>query len=212
MDLYYLHFWDNTTPLDEIMRGLDDLVRQGKVTYIAISDTPAWQISRANMLADLRGWAPFIGIQIEYSLVERSPERDLLPMAQELDLGVTAWSPLAGGILSGKYLKPDSGGRNQNQPISERRLAIARLVVEIAGEIGCSPSQVALAWLRQQTTWGAVNPILGARTLDAGQLQRLDAANAIELGFPHAMLRSEMVANLTTGNQPGQLDNHRAPR
>lgn len=226
IDLYYLHFWDNTTPLDEIMRGLDDLVRQGKVTYIAISDTPAWQISRANMLADLRGWAPFIGIQIEYSLVERSPERDLLPMARELDLGVTAWSPLAGGILSGKYLKPGSGGRNQNQPISERRLAIARLVVEIAGEIGCSPSQVALAWLRQQTTWGAVNPILGARTLaqlqdnlaclqvtlDAGQLQRLDAATAIELGFPHAMLRSEMVANLATGNQPGQLDNHRAPR
>lgn len=226
IDLYYVHFWDSTTPLDEIMRGLDDLVRQGKVTYVAISDAPAWQISRANMLADLRGWAPFIGIQIEYSLVERSPERDLLPMARELDLGITAWSPLAGGILSGKYLKPGSGGRNQNQPISERQLSIARLVVEIAGEIGCSPSQVALAWLRQQTTWGAVNPILGARTLaqlqdnlaclqvtlDAGQLQRLDAATAIDLGFPHAMLRSEMVANLSTGNQPGLLDNHRAPR
>jgi aryl-alcohol dehydrogenase-like predicted oxidoreductase len=102
IDLYWLHAWDFLTPVDEIMRAFDDLVRQGKVLYIGISDAPAWIVSRANTMAELRGWTSFAGLQIEYSLIERTVERELLPMARELDLGVTAWSPLAGGLLTGK--------------------------------------------------------------------------------------------------------------
>jgi aryl-alcohol dehydrogenase-like predicted oxidoreductase len=103
IDLLWLHAWDFTTPVEEVMRAFDDLVRAGKVLYIGISNTPAWIISQANTIAHLRGWTPFIGLQIEYSLKERTPERDLIPMAKAFDIGVTAWSPLAGGLLTGKY-------------------------------------------------------------------------------------------------------------
>lgn len=226
IDLYWLHIWDATTPLDEIMRGLDDLVSAGKVHYVAVSDTPAWQISRANMLADLRGWAPFIGIQVEYSLLERTPERELLPMARELDLGITAWSPLAGGVLSGKYLN-NSGpeaGRMGAQPLTERQRAIVEALVDVARQVGRSPSQVALAFVRQQQQYGDIIPILGARTLeqlqdnlgcldltlDAEHLRRLDEATAIEPGFPHTMLQSDMVRSLAFGGGYDKLDNHRA--
>jgi len=225
IDLYWLHIWDATTPLDEIMRGLDDLVSAGKVHYVAVSDTPAWQISRANMLADLRGWAPFVGIQVEYSLLERTPERDLLPMAKELDLGITAWSPLAGGVLSGKYLDnsgPDAG-RMGAVPLTERQRAIAQTLVSVAREVNRSPSQVALAFIRQQQRFGAIIPILGARTLEQlhdnlgcldlvlapEHLQKLDAATAVDLGFPHSMLESDMVRTLAFGGEFDKLDNHR---
>jgi aryl-alcohol dehydrogenase-like predicted oxidoreductase len=103
IDLYWVHAWDFLTPVEEVMRGLDDLVRAGKVLYVGISDTPAWVVAQANTLAVWRGWTPFVGVQIEYSLLQREPERDLLPMAQAFDLAVLAWSPLAGGLLSGKY-------------------------------------------------------------------------------------------------------------
>ena len=103
IDLYWLHAWDDTTPVEEVMRGLDDLVRAGKVLYIGVSDTPAWVISRANTMAELRGWTPFVGLQIEYSLLERTSERDLIPMAENMKIGLTAWSPLAAGLLTGKY-------------------------------------------------------------------------------------------------------------
>ena len=103
IDVFYLHAWDFTTPEDEILRGLDDLVRSGKVLYIAISDTPAWIVSRLNTMAELRGWSRFIGLQVEYSLIQRTPERDLIPMAAAMGLGVTAWGALAGGALTGKY-------------------------------------------------------------------------------------------------------------
>ena len=103
IDLYWLHAWDFMTPVDEVMRAFDDLVRSGKVLYIGISDAPAWIVSRANTLAELRGWSPFVGLQIQYSLIERTPERDLLPMARALDIAVTAWGPLGGGLLTGKY-------------------------------------------------------------------------------------------------------------
>ncbi len=226
IDLYWLHIWDSTTPWDEIMRGLDDLVRAGKVHYVAASDTPAWEVSRANMLADLRGWAPFVGIQVEYSLIERTPERDLLPMAKELDLGITAWSPLAGGVLSGKYLTasgPESG-RMGATPLTERQRSIAQATVDVAKEIGRSPSQVAIAFIRQQTQFGTIFPILGARTLaqlndtlgsldlvlEAPQLAKLEQASAVEMGFPHSMLNSDMVKNLAFGGQFDRLDNHRA--
>jgi aryl-alcohol dehydrogenase-like predicted oxidoreductase len=223
IDLYWLHIWDNTTPLDEILRGLDDLVSAGKVHYVAVSDTPAWQISRANMLADLRGWAPFIGIQVEYNLIERTPERELLPMARELDLGITAWSPLASGVLSGKYLDGNSG-RMAALPMSERQRTIAQAVVAVAQQAGCTPSQAALAFIRQQDRYGAIIPILGARTLDQlkdnlgcldvvldpQHLRALDEATAIEPGFPHSMLQSENVRKLAFGGEADLLDNHRA--
>src|SRR5205807_369388 len=103
IDLYWVHIWDGITPVEEVMRGLDDVVRAGKVLYTGISDAPAWWIAQANTLAQLRGWSPFIGLQIEYSLIERTVERELIPMAKALNLGLTAWSPLSGGVLTGKY-------------------------------------------------------------------------------------------------------------
>ncbi|HEY6868197.1 MAG TPA: aldo/keto reductase [Novosphingobium sp.] len=223
IDLYYIHMWDATTPLDEVMRGFEDLVRSGEVLYIAASDTPAWQVSRANMLADLRGWAPFIGIQVEYSLAKRTPERDLLPMAAELDLGVVAWALLAGGALSG-----GSGGpreRVRAARSSERTAALAALVGEIARETGHTPGQIALAALRQLGRHPAVLPIVGASSvdqftanlgyldirLDAAQLARLDEASRVDLGFPHEFLASGPVRDLVTGRHADRLDDHRRP-
>src|SRR6478672_8922059 len=112
IDLYWVHIWDQMTPVEEVMRGLDDLVRQGKILYAGISDAPAWWIAQANTLAELRGWSAFIGLQVEYSLIERTVERELIPMAKALNIGVTAWSPLAGGVLTGKYHGRASSDQN----------------------------------------------------------------------------------------------------
>src|SRR6202045_4113830 len=112
IDLYWVHIWDGITPVGEVMRGLDDLVRQGKILHAGISDAPAWWVAQANTLAQIRGWTQFIGLQFEYSLIERTVERELIPMAKALNVGVVAWSPLAGGVLTGKYHgegKPDGG-------------------------------------------------------------------------------------------------------
>ena len=118
IDLYWLHIWDQITPIEEVMRAFDDLVRQGKILYAGVSDMPAWVVAKANTLAELRGWTPFVGLQIEYSLIERTPERELLPMAADLGLGVTAWSPLAGGMLTGKQLEPGGAkDSRQDRPI-----------------------------------------------------------------------------------------------
>lgn len=159
IDLFYLHAWDATTPVDEIMRGFDDLVRSGKVHYVGISDTPAWQVSRMNMLAELRGWSAFAALQIEFSLVQRTVERELLPMAKELGIGVVPWGPLAGGVLTGKYTERDlrheatpeekSTRRNVaagNGQLTERALRLGQLVKSIAAELGHSPAQIAIAW------------------------------------------------------------------
>lgn len=110
IDLYWMHIWDQMTPVDEIMRGFDDLVRQGKILHAGVSDAPAWWVAQANTMADLRGWAPFVALQIEWSLIERSVERELVPMAQALGLTITPWSPLAGGILTGKYRRGEGTG------------------------------------------------------------------------------------------------------
>ena len=158
IDLYWLHIWDQITPIEEVMRAFDDLVRQGKILYAGVSDMPAWVVAKANTLAELRGWTPFVGLQIEYSLIERTPERELLPMAADLGLGVTAWSPLAGGMLTGKQLQPGGAkdSRQDNPMIQEfmksdaRKEAVVREVVAVAREVGHSPAQVALAWLRQR--------------------------------------------------------------
>ena len=117
IDLYWLHIWDRITPLDEVMRAFDDLVRQGKIIHAGVSDMAAWAVARANTLAELRGWTPFVGLQIEYSLIERTVERELIPMADALGIGVTAWSPLAGGVLTGKYTqgKAEAEARMNNE-------------------------------------------------------------------------------------------------
>jgi aryl-alcohol dehydrogenase-like predicted oxidoreductase len=233
IDLYWLHVWDFTTPIEEIMRGFDDLVRAGKILYAGVSDTPAWIISQANALATLRGWTPFVGLQVQYSLLERSPERDLLPMAEALGLGPTAWSPLGAGVLSGKYNKPGAGegGRlkvfgnpeYQNEYLSERNLQIAAVVVEVAKEIGHSPSQVALRWLLQRPI--PTIPIIGGRklsqiednlkcvefSLTEEQMNRLDQASAIDLGFPHKFLISQMVRDFAFGGQLAKIANPNDP-
>ncbi|MGH0037940.1 MAG: aldo/keto reductase [Myxococcota bacterium] len=215
IDLYWVHARDFTTPIEEVMRGLDDLVRQGKVLYVGISDTPAWEVARANTLAELRGWSAFVGLQIRYSLLDRAAERDLLPMARALDLTVTPWDTLGSGILTGKYNR-DAGtdGRAKLRGrISDRDLGIAAEVVKLADEIGRSPAQVALAWVRGGP--GVIVPLVGARTrtqlddnlgcldveLDAEQRRRLDDASRIELGFPHDFLAQQM---------PASVQDHRA--
>ncbi|MBF6328530.1 aldo/keto reductase [Nocardia transvalensis] len=216
IDLFYLHIWDFLTPAEEILRGLDDLVRQGKVLYVAISDTPAWQVAHLQTIADLRGWSPLVALQIEYSLIERTGERDLIPMARKMGLGVIPWSPLAAGILTGKYSRADLAGQG-GQPaasgedtrknvllargsLTERKLAIAEVVKQVAAELGKTPSQVALAWTLQNPDVTA--PIIGARTpaqlednlgaldveFDTAHLAHLNEASAIDLGFPHEFL------------------------
>lgn len=212
VDLFYLHMWDYMTPVDEVMRGLDDLVRSGKVLYVGISDTPAWVVAQANTLAELRGWSRFVALQLPYNLVDRDAERDLLPMARSLGLGVTAWAVIGGGALTGKYNRPTDEPRRENSA-SERELQMAEVVMEVAEEIGREPAQVAISWVRQQQAHAQIIPILGARTekqmqenldsvdveLTSDQLHRLDEAGAIPLGFPHSFLSSDHVRGLIHG-------------
>ncbi len=221
IDLYYLHIWDFTTPWDEIMRGLDDLVSSGKVQYIAISDTPAWEISRAQMMAELRGWTSFAGIQVEYSLASRTPDRELLPMAEKLGLGIAAWSPLAGGALTGKYRKddPKESARRARDSLPARTLSIADEVCEVAEEIGAKPAHVAIAWVRQRGRSAPIIPIVGARTraqiadniaamqleLDEAVMERLNTTSAIEYGFPHDLLRTDYVRSIMHGGDDRKL-------
>ncbi len=223
IDLYWLHAWDFTTPVEEVMRALDDMVRAGKVLYVGISDTPAWIVSQANTLADLRGWTPFVGLQIRYSLIDRTVERALLPMARAFDLAVTPWSVLGAGILTGKYNQGEveEGRAKLWGDIAERDLTIAQAVVDVAGEIGCTPSQVAMSWVRQQP--GVIIPIIGARTLSQLEdnlgcldvtlgdehLTRLKEVSKFDLGFPHEFLESEQALDLVSGGTFNQLDNHR---
>jgi aryl-alcohol dehydrogenase-like predicted oxidoreductase len=234
IDLLWVHSWDSMTPVEEVMRGLDDLIRQGKILYIGVSNAPAWNVAQANTLAELRGWTPFIAMQVEYSLIERDVERELLPMARALDIGIAAWTPLAGGLLSGKYNVDGEMPRNLGEaeprrlddpvmgrfaPRNERNMAIAAEVCKIASEIGCAPAHVALNWLRHR---GAI-PIFGARTvaqvkenlacfeydLSEEQVQRLQDVSKIKLGFPHDFLASGIVKKFTYGGMFDLIENHR---
>jgi len=228
IDVLWAHAWDFTTPPEEVMRSFDDLVRQGKVLYIGISDAPAWVVAQCNTIAALRGWTPFIGLQIEYSLLQRTVERELIPMARSLDIGITAWSPLAGGMLTGKYTKGngseepkrfDSKGMPDFVQQDERKQAIAHAVGEVATAIGCSSAQVALSWLLHQGTI----PIIGARKavqvkdnldcvdvkLSEQQLAQLDQVSQIELGFPYDFFNQEMPRSFIFGGQFKAIDNHR---
>ncbi len=218
IDLYWVHARDYLTPIDEVMRGLDDLVRSGKVLYVGVSDTPAWVVSQANTLAELRGWTPFVGLQIRYSLVDRTVERELLPMARALDLAVTPWGIVGSGVLTGKYNSdPNTDGRaRRREMLSERSLRIAAEVTAVADELGVTPSQVAIAWVRQGE--GNIVPLVGARTvtqleenlgclhlnLSDEHKQRLDEVSAIAPGFPHDMLRPQAQATAR------RVHNHRA--
>jgi aryl-alcohol dehydrogenase-like predicted oxidoreductase len=212
IDLYWVHMWDQMTPVEEVMRGLDDLVRAGKVLYTGISDAPAWWIAQANTLAHLRGWSAFAGLQIEYSLIERTVERELIPMAKALNIGVTAWSPLARGVLTGKYhghgsseqARLSSDMAKDFMPEQQRMDRIVPAVKTVSDETGRSMAQVALAWLRYRSV--PVIPIIGARrlsqlqdnlasfdvTLSADQLKTLDEASRIELGFPYDIYAKAM--------------------
>ena len=227
IDLYWVHAWDFTTPIEEVMRGLDDLVSAGKVLYVGISDTPAWIVSRANTIADFRGWSPFVGLQIRYSLIDRTAEADLLPMARALDLAVTPWSVLGAGVLTGKYSRgnqPEDGRALAGAATRERNLEIAESVVSIADEIGCTPSQVAITWARQQD--GVVIPLIGARNLPQladnlgalevrltdDQLATLDEVSQVDLGFPHNFVSDPNILDIVSGGSWERLDNHRRGR
>jgi aryl-alcohol dehydrogenase-like predicted oxidoreductase len=196
VDLYWVHMWDRHTPVEETMRALDDAVQAGKVLYVGISDAPAWVVARANTLAQWHGWSPFIGLQVPYSLLQRDIERELLPMAESLGLGVTAWSPLAGGVLSGKYTRPESasGGRLAPESLSSRDHAVARVVQDVADELGATPSQVAIAWTMNRSP--VIHPIIGARTAD----QLRDNLAAVELTLPpKTITRLEEATGFTLG-------------
>jgi aryl-alcohol dehydrogenase-like predicted oxidoreductase len=221
IDMYWLHAWDFMTPIEEVMRALDDQVRAGKILYIGISDTPAWIVAKANTIAELRGWTPFTGLQVSYSLVQREAERELIPMANALDIGVTAWAPLGGGVLSGKY----KGGRPEDskrvdftgESLSERNRSILETVESIAQEIGKTPAQVALNWIRQQE--GTPIPIIGARTekqikdnlncltfeLTPEQMDLLTKASSIPLGFPHDFLEADQLKQAIHGQFVGKI-------
>jgi aryl-alcohol dehydrogenase-like predicted oxidoreductase len=218
IDLYWLHMWDQLTPVEEVMRALDDLIRQGKVLYAGISDAPAWWIAAGNTLATLRGWSPFVTLQIEYSLLERTVERELIPMAKAFGLGVTAWSPLAGGALSGKYASGQGSDARYSSDMMKSRLPdrertdrLVGALDQVSKQLGRSKAQVALAWLRHRDV--PVIPIIGARkigqlqdnlasltiTLDRDQLTILDDASKIELGFPHELYQVDLVRTLAYG-------------
>jgi aryl-alcohol dehydrogenase-like predicted oxidoreductase len=212
IDVLYLHIWDFLTPIDEVMRGLQDLVSQGKVNYIAISDTPAWIVSSANTMAELRGWNKLIALQVEYSLLQRTPERELIPMAQHFGMTVTPWAPLAGGALTGKYLKGDKGRlKATSSRLNDRSTAITEAVVEVAEEMGVSPGNVALRWTMQQGF--SCIPIVGATKLNQleenikvcdivlseAHLAKLDAVSSIPMGFPHEFFEEAAVRMVTYG-------------
>jgi aryl-alcohol dehydrogenase-like predicted oxidoreductase len=199
IDVYWVHIWDRNTPVEETMRALDDAVRSGKVLYVGISDAPAWVVSRANTLAELRGWSEFAALQVPYSLLNRDIERELLPMAEAFGMSVAAWSPLQNGILSGKYTRvggvgADEAVRLSAESIGEREHAVAQAVQSAADELGASPAQVAIAWTMAHSP--AVHPIIGARRL----AQLRDNLGAAELALP-----GELVTKLeeATGFRPG---------
>lgn len=210
IDLYWVHIWDALTPIDETMRALDDAVRAGKVLYVGISDAPAWVVAQANTLARWHDWSPAVAIQVPYSLLRRDVERELLPMADAFGLSVAAWSPLAAGVLMGKFLDetgaPEKATRVSADRVSERDRHVATAVRSVANDLGVSAAQVAIAWTMHERSEGGgprVHPIVGARTaeqlkdnlsaasltLPRAALDALDQASAITLGFPHDFIR-----------------------
>jgi len=211
IDLYWMHFLDPFTPIEETMRALDDLVRTGKVRYIGFSDTPAWVCARAQTMAEWRDWSPLVALQIEYSLIERTVEADLIPMAMQLGMGVTPWSPLKYGVLSGKYTRENRSqaegrgtGESMGKHLTERTFGIIDALRAIEKETGATVAQVALAWVQGRP--GVASTIIGARTMDQlldnlgaldveltpGHVATLDELSRPALPFPHEFLRGAL--------------------
>lgn len=206
IDLYWVHAWDQMTPAEEVMRALDDLIRSGKVLYVGVSNTPAWQVAKGNTLAELRGWTRYVGMQVEYNLLQREVERELVPMAREEDMTLVAWSPLRNGYLTGKYLPERNGAAKGSRftldfvrdafPVNAFQLRVVREVVKVAESIDATPAQVALAWLLHRGV--PIIPIIGAKSLNQFQdnmrfmelelsqehLASLDDISAIPMGYP----------------------------
>jgi len=214
IDLLWAHMADGLTPMEEILRGFDDLARSGKILHAGLSNFPAWRISRAATLAELRNTLPLAGIQVEYSLAERTPDRELLPMAEALGLGAALWSPLGGGFLTGKYREQQEASRLTKLGMlvhtekSARETALLDAVLAVAAEVGAPATHVAIAWLRAKAAHSSTSliPILGPRTraqldgtlgalslqLDAAQVAALDAVSAVPLGVPHEQLQASL--------------------
>jgi len=221
VDLLWMHMWDGVTPIEEVIRALDDLVAAGKVVAVGLSDTPAWVISRAVAIAELRGWARPAAVQLPYSLGSRDPERELLPMAAALGLAVTAWGILDGGVLTGKYAGagPEPRRYGAHQP-GERKLKVAAEVAAVAAELDATPAQVCVAWLLSRRSRVNLVPILGARSaiqleenlgglelrLPEPAVTRLEEASEVQLGFPSAFLADDEVVELIFGQTRSLID------
>ncbi|MCG9880443.1 MAG: aldo/keto reductase [Bacteroidia bacterium] len=218
IDVLWLHIWDFTTHPEEVLMGLNDLISRGLVHYIGISDTPAWRVAQANTIAELRGWQRFAALQVEYSLINRTAERDLLPMAKAFNLTLTPWAPLAGGALTGKYLVGDKGRLPDNSKrLNERSTIITQKVVEVAAQLECTPAQVALKWTMQRNQ--VVVPIVGATKahqvhdalgavniqIPENLLQELNQVSAIELGFPGDFFNEPGVIDVTYAQTKEQI-------
>jgi len=217
IDLFWAHLSDNVTPMEEILRGFDDLIRAGKIHYAGLSNFPAWRIARADLLAEVRGFAPLVAIQVEYSLAERTADRELLPMAEALGLAATLWSPLGGGFLTGKYRESQGDNRASKLGVlihsekTARETAVLDTLLAVAGELEATPTHVAIAWLREKArrSTTALIPILGSRTreqfdatlgalkvqLSSEQIARLDKVSAVPLGVPHEMIAERFPRN-----------------
>lgn len=217
IDLFWAHLSDNVTPMEEILRGFDDLIRAGKIHYAGLSNFPAWRIARADLLAEVRSFAPLVAIQVEYSLAERTADRELLPMAEALGLAATLWSPLGGGFLTGKYRESQGDNRASKLGVlihsekTARETAVLDTLLAVAGELEATPTHVAIAWLREKArrSTTALIPILGSRTreqfdatlgalkvqLSSEQIARLDKVSAVPLGVPHEMITERFPRN-----------------
>ena len=222
IDLLWVHAWDSWTPTEEIMKGLEDLISRGLVHYIGISDTPAWVVSQANTLAQLRGWNQFIGLQIEYSLIQRTVEAELLPMAKAFGT-VTPWAPLGGGVLTGKYLKGDKGRLPESSiRLGERATTIASKVVDLAAQLGVTPGQLAINWTRQHTGQSVI-PVVGATKVHQLQetlgcltfeipmdvMKQLNEVSQVELPFPQRFLNEPGVLDVLYGGIKNQMKDSR---
>jgi aryl-alcohol dehydrogenase-like predicted oxidoreductase len=210
IDIYWLHLWDRTTPIEETLRGLDDLVTSGKVRYIGFSDLPAWKVSEAQTLAHFQGWAPIIAVQLEYSLLERTAEGELVPMAQEMGMGVMPWSPLKHGFLSGKFRRDSAGSVDTKRTAmvgapSEGDHVVIDALCAVADEVGATPAAVALAWTRNRP--GVASTIIGVRRLD-----QLDAnLAALDLNLTDAQVAKLNAVSKPALNFPGEINTRLAP-
>jgi aryl-alcohol dehydrogenase-like predicted oxidoreductase len=220
IDIYFAHLDDGVTPMEEIVRGFDDLARAGKIVYGGLSNFAAWRVATAATVADLRGWLPIAAIEVEYSLMERTTERELLPMAEAMGLGVLGYSPLAAGLLTAKYRKGEKGRATEFKASVRHAAAdheaLLDILIAVAAEVQSDPAKVAIAWVSAK----GVIPIIGANTrlqldanlgaslirLDAEQIARLDKVSAVPAGYPHEVLGSEGVRAMLTGNRWNQID------